>query len=164
PDGKAVVMATARGANAWGSPLYVQPLDGSVATPLGMGIARAGMISQDGGMIAFNRNLPSAWRKEYRGNAAAVIAVMNTKSGEISQLTNTDIKQFKTMVNTVFPMWGADGMVYYATENNGPYNLWRISPRGGAPQQVTSHTTGGVFFPSISPDGRKIVYQNDFDL
>lgn len=164
PDGKAIVMSSQRGANAWGSPLYVQPIDGSVATPLGMGIARAGMISQDGGMIAFNRNLPSAWRKEYRGNAAANIAVMNVKNGEINEITNTDLKQFKTMANNVFPMWGADGMIYFATEHDGPYNLWRMSPRGGAPQQVTHHTEGGVFFPSISPDGKKIVYQNDFDL
>ena len=61
PDGKGVVMSSARGSNAWGSPLYVQPIDGSVAHPLGMGIARAGMISQDGSTIAFNRNLPSTW-------------------------------------------------------------------------------------------------------
>src|SRR3954463_16653262 len=81
PDGKGVVMSSPRGENAWGSPLYVQPIDGSIAKPLGMGIARAGMISQDGAMIAFNRNLPSTWRKEYRGNAAATIAVMNVANG-----------------------------------------------------------------------------------
>ena len=164
PDGKGVVMSSQRGANAWGSPLYVQPIDGTIATPLGMGIARAGMYSQDGSMIAFNRNLPSAWRKEYRGNAAANIAVMNVKNGEINELTNQDLKQFKTMANNVFPMWGADGMIYFATEHDGPYNLWRMSPKGGAPQQVTNHREGGVFFPSISPDGKHIVYQNDFDL
>jgi tricorn protease len=164
PDGKGIVMSSARGSNAWGSPLYLQPIDGSIATPLGMGIARAGMMSQDGATIAFNRNLPSAWRKEYRGNAAANIAVMNVRSGEINEITNTDLKQFKTMTNNVFPMWGADGMIYFATERDGPYNLFRMSPKGGAIQQVTNHTQGGVFFPSISPDGRKIVYQNDFDL
>lgn len=164
PDGKGIVMSSARGSNAWGSPLYLQPLDGSFATPLGMGIARAGMMSQDASMIAFNRNLPSAWRKEYRGNAAANIAVMNVKSGDITEITNTDLKQFKTMANNVFPMWGADGMIYFATEHDGPYNIFRMSPKGGVPQQVTNHTTGGVFFPSISPDGKKIVYQNDFDL
>ena len=37
PDGKGVVMSSQRGANAWGSPLYVQPIDGTIATPLGMG-------------------------------------------------------------------------------------------------------------------------------
>src|ERR1043165_7174135 len=29
PDGTGIVMSSARGPNAWGSPLYVQPLDGS---------------------------------------------------------------------------------------------------------------------------------------
>lgn len=164
PDGRSVVMSSQRGAHAWGSPLYVQPLDGTIATPLAMGIARAGMISQDGATVVFNRNLPSAWRKEYRGNAAATIAVMQVKSGEINELTNTDLKQFRSMSNNVFPMWGADGMIYYATERDGPYNLWRMSPKGGGPQAVTTHKDGGVFFPSISPDGKRIVYQHDFDL
>src|SRR5204863_5542082 len=135
PDGKGVVISTARGANAWGSPLYVQPLDGSVATPLGMGIARAGMISQDGAMISFNRNLPSAWRKEYRGNAAANIAVMNLKSGDIQEVTNTDLKEFRTFANNVFPMWGADGMIYFASARDATFNLWRMVSTGGAAQQ-----------------------------
>ena len=65
PDGKGIVMSSQRSPNAWGSPLYVQPIEGGVAHPLNMGIARAGMISQDGSMIAFNRNLPSTWRKEF---------------------------------------------------------------------------------------------------
>jgi tricorn protease len=164
PDGKSVVMSSARGANAWGAPLYAQPLDGSIAKPLGMGIARAGMISQDGQMIAFNRNLPSTWRKEYRGNAAANIAIMNVSNGSINEITNTDLQQFKTFANNVFPMWGADGMVYFASERDGTFNLWRMSPRGGAAQQVTSFKGGGVFFPSISPDGKRIVFQHDFDL
>ncbi len=164
PDGKGVVMSSARGSNAWGSPLYVQPIDGGLATPLGMGIARTGMISQDGATIAFNRNLPSTWRKEYRGNAAANIAVMNVSNGSIQEITNTDLQQFKTFANNVFPMWGADGMLYFASERDGTFNLWRMSTKGGAPSRSRTSRVGGVFFPSISPDGKQIVFQNEFDL
>ena len=102
-------------------------------------------------MIAFNRNLPSTWRKEYRGNAAANIAVMNVRDGSIQEITNTDLQQFRGFANNVFPMWGADGMIYFASERDGTFNLWRMSAKGGAAQQVTSLKGGGVFFPSISP-------------
>src|SRR5215510_6726256 len=168
PDGKGIVMSSARGQGAWGSPLYVQPIDGSIARPLGMGIARAGMMSQDGSMIAYNRNLPSTWRKEYRGNAAATIAIMNVNNeaaNNIQEVTNTDLKEFRTFSNNVFPMWGADGMIYFASERDGTFNLWRMSTKGGNAQQVTNFKSpGGVFFPSISPDGKHVVFQNEFDL
>jgi tricorn protease len=166
PDGKGVVMSSARSAHAWGSPLYVQPIDGTIARPLGMGIARSGMISQDGSMIAYNRNLPSTWRKEYRGNAAATIAVMNVANGSngIQEVTNSDLKEYKTFANNVFPMWGADGMIYFASERDGTFNLWRMSKTGGSPQQFTNFKGGGVFFPSVSPAGKHIVFQHDFDL
>ncbi|HLA90186.1 MAG TPA: S41 family peptidase [Gemmatimonadaceae bacterium] len=164
PDGKGVILSSARGTSPWGSPLYVQPVDGSVARPLGMGFARAGQMNADGSMIAFNRNLPSTWRKEYRGNSAATIAVMNVASGAITEVTNTELPQFKSFANNVFPMWGADGMIYFASERDGTFNLWRMNAQGAGAQQVTRFRSGGVFFPAGSPDGRRIVFQHDFDL
>jgi tricorn protease len=56
-------------------------------------------------------------------------------------------------------------MLYFASERDGTFNLWRMSPKGGgAAQQFTALKNGGVFFPSISPDGKHIVFQHDFDL
>ena len=61
-------------------------------------------------------------------------------------------------------MWGADGMIYFASERDGTFNIWRIAPKGGAAQQVTRHKDDGVQFPAISPDGKRIIYENEFDL
>ena len=61
-------------------------------------------------------------------------------------------------------MWGADGQIYFMSERDGIFNIWKISPEGGKPSQVTSHKTDGVQYPSISPDGKTIVYENEFEL
>ncbi len=164
PDGREIVFSTARGTHAFGSPLYRLPLDGSQPRPMSMDFGRAGMLKQDATMVAFNRTVPSYWRKGYRGNANADIAIQDLKSGEITELTDTDLKQFTSFTHDVHPMWGADGLIYFASERDGTFNLWRIAPTGGAPQQVTTHKEDGVQFPAISPDGRRIVYENEFDL
>jgi tricorn protease len=164
PDGKGVVFATTRGTHPFGSPLYRVALDGSIPEPLGMDFGRVGMIKQDATMVAFNRVLPTYWRKGYRGNNSGDLAVQDLKSGEITEITDTDIKQFRSHVNDVHPMWGADGMLYFASERDGTFNIWRTSPKGGTPVQVTRHKEDGVQFPSASPDGRRIIYENEFSL
>ena len=71
PTARAIVLASARGPHPFGSPLYRVALDGTVPEPLGMDFGRAGMIKQDATLVAFNRNLPTYWRKGYRGNNSA---------------------------------------------------------------------------------------------
>jgi tricorn protease len=164
PDGQSIVMASNRGPHPFGSPLYRVALDGSVPVPMGMDFGRSGMIKQDATLVAFNRNLPTYWRKGYRGNNSADIAVQNVRSGEITELTDTNLQEFRGHVNDVHPMWGADGMIYFASERDGIFNIWRTSPTGGTPQQVTRHQDDGVQFPAISPDGRRIIYENEFEL
>ena len=61
-------------------------------------------------------------------------------------------------------MWGADGQIYFASERDEIFNIWRIAPTGGAPPQVTRHKEDGIQFPSISPDGKVIAYENEFEL
>ena len=166
PDGKSLLIYSNRGPFAFGSPLYKLPIDGGVETPLRMANARVGMIKQDGSLLAFNRALPSSgiWRKAFRGNSAPGIAVQDLSSGNIVEITNGDMKDYQSHYQDMYPMWGADGMIYFASERDGTYNIWRISAKGGAAQQVTHLKTGGVFYPAISPDGKKMVFQHDFDL
>ncbi len=164
PDGSAVVITSSRGPEPFRNPLYLAPLDGSIPTPLPMDAASAGMIRQDGAMVAFNRKGFSFTRRGYLGNNAADLWVQDLRSLEFRQLTNLDVRAYQEQGHTALPMWGADGMIYYVAEEGGPFNLWRISPEGGEPEQVTFHTVDGVQYPSVSPDGRTISYTKEFDI
>lgn len=164
PDGRELVITSARGTHPFGSPLYRLPIDGSMPRPMAMDFGRAGMMKQDATMVAFNRSLPSYWRKGYRGNGNADIAVEDLRTGQITEITDTDMKGYKGYTHDVHPMWGVDGQIYFASERDGIFNIWRVAPTGGTPQQVTNHKEDGVQFPAISPDGRHMVYENDFEL
>ncbi len=165
PDGDAILISTNRGEAPFRTPLYLAPIDGGIPVPMGMDGASAGMIRQDGGMVAFNRKGFSFTRRGYLGNNAADLWVHDLGSGTFRQLTNDDPRGYRSQGHDALPMWGADGMVYFMSERGGgPFNLWRISPDGGSPEQVTFHTVDGVSYPSISPDGSTIAYTSEFDL
>jgi len=164
PDGRRIIFATSLGSRPFGAPLYTVPLDGGLPEPLDMDVAANGMMKQDSSMIAFNRIAPSYWRKGYKGNAAASIYVQDLRMKQITRLTNDDPKTFRERRHDVYPMWGADAMIYFASERDGTFNIWKISPKGGQPVQVTRHREDGVQFPSMSPDGKTIAYENDFEI
>jgi len=164
PDGKGVVFASQRSASPWRSPLYVVAADGGLPRALDMDNANTGMFKQDGSLVAFTRTGGAYWRKGNRGNRTDDIWIQDVHSKKISRLTDLDTKQFRTWVHDTYPMWGADGQVYFASERDDIFNLWRVSPAGGQPAQVTRHRADGIQFPSISPDGKVIAYENEFEL
>jgi tricorn protease len=55
-------------------------------------------------------------------------------------------------------------MVYFVSERDGTFNLWKMAPDGGSLSQVTHYSEGGVRYPAISNDGATIVYTNDHQL
>ncbi len=164
PDGSALVVASARGPERFRNPLYLAPVDGSIPVPMGMDDASAGMIRQDGGAVAFNRKGFSFTRRGYLGNNAADVWVQDLGTGAFRQLTNMDLRSYREQGHNALPMWGVDGMIYYISEASGVFNIWRISPDAGTPEQVTFHTRDGIQYPSISPDGRTISYTKDFHV
>ncbi len=164
PDGSGIVFSSARSTYPWGSPLYTVPRTGGMPTALPMDMASMGMIRQDGGAIAFTRSNFSANRKGYRGNSQSDIFVQDLRSRAITQLTDTDLQDFRNHVHDAHPMWGHDGQLYFLSERSGTYNLWQMSASGASPAAVTRHTSGGVMYPSISPDGRTIIYTQEFEL
>ena len=164
PDGQRVLFSTSRGPGAWGSPLYTVSRDGGLPEPLPMDRAGDGMIRQDGAAVAFNRGAFRFTRKGYRGNSSEDVWVQDLKTKAFTRLTDTDRKAVKTHVQDVNPMWGADGQVYFVSERDGFFNVWKVAPAGGAPAQVTSFKKDGVQFASMSPDGKTIAFENEFEM
>src|SRR4051812_23807983 len=61
----------------------------------------------------------------------------------------------------MWPMWSKDGRsVYYMSDRSGAENLWIAEP-GRKPKALTNFTNGRVLWPSISSDGRVIVFNRD---
>ena len=139
-------------------------MDGGLPRALDMDNANTGMLKQDGSVIAFTRKGGAYWRKGNKGNRTDDIWVQDVNSKKISRLTDLDTKQFRTWVHDTYPMWGADGQIYFASERDEIFNIWRIPATGGQPAQVTKHREDGIQFPSISPDGKVIAYENEFEL
>ena len=64
-----------------------------------------------------------------------------------------------------WPMWAADGRtIYYVSDRSGAPNLWQRAASGGAEQQLTKFTDGRVLWPTISGDGKGIVFERDFRI
>jgi tricorn protease len=164
PDGKRIVFATSRGTSPWRSPLHTVSVDGGLPLPMDMDNGQTGMIKQDGSAVAFTRMGGAYWRKGARGNRTDDIWVQDLKSKKIAQLTDLEMKEFRSHTQDTTPMWGADGNIYFASERGDIFNIWRIGPGGGTPVQVTHHKEDGIQFPSISPDGKVIAYENEFEL
>jgi Tol biopolymer transport system component/C-terminal processing protease CtpA/Prc len=66
----------------------------------------------------------------------------------------------------LWPMWAAERRaLFYMSDRSGAENIWRVDVSDGAvaaPVQVTRFTGGRTLWPSISRDGRTIVFERDF--
>ena len=64
----------------------------------------------------------------------------------------------------LWPMWSSDGKkLYFMSDASGVENIWE-KPASGAPRQITKFSDGRVLWPSISHDGKAIVFERDFHI
>jgi tricorn protease len=174
-DGKNVVFRAARGDGAFPNVavLYEVPVTGGMEKPLPLDWGYWGSFSPDGKSLAFNRH-PAVWsRQHYRGSYAADLWVANLGTGTYTKLLGDE------QYNRYWPMWGADNNIYFVADplpndksvkpgspdvRKSANNIYRIPASGGQPAQVTKHVDGNVFWPSMSADGKTIVYEDNFGI
>ncbi len=158
PDSRAVLFSSNRGEDFAGH-LYLVSVDGGLPTKAGTDMGVQAAYSPDGKRLAYNPKSQVYWRKYYRGASQSDIVVMDVSSKKFTQLTDFDGLDS-------WPMWGNDGGIYFVSdrEGNGLTNIWRISGEGGKADRITAFKSGDVRWPTISSDGRTIVFEHDFSI
>jgi tricorn protease len=156
PDSKRVLFASNR-AEDFGAKLYTVELDGGMPQNVGADMGVWASYSPDGSKLAVNRHGQAYWRKYYRGANQTDVTVM-----DVAQKTFTKLTDFNGLDS--WPMWGSDGFIYFVSdrEGGGLTNVWRVSDKGGSAEAVTTFKSGDVRWPSISGDGKVIVFEHDF--
>src|SRR5215472_12706826 len=158
PDSRAVLFSSNRGEDFMPQ-LYIVSVDGGMPTKAGPDMGVQASYSPDGKHIAYNPKGQVYWRKYYRGAYQTDVWIEDVAAKHFTQLTD-----FNGLDS--WPMWSSDGSVYFVSDRdgNGLTNIWRISENGGKADRVTSFKSGDVRFPSISADGRAIVFEHDFQV
>ena len=174
-DGRSVLFRASRGLGAFPNvaTLHQISTDGGQEQPLPTDWGWSGSFSPDGRALVFNRH-PSTWsRRHYRGSYAADLWITNLFDKSYTRLLADE------RYNRYWPMWGADDAIYYVADplpnektvkpgspevRLSVNNIYKIPAKGGAPVQVTKHADGSLFWPSMSSDGKTIVYEDNFGV
>jgi tricorn protease len=175
-DSKKVIFQSARGMMFPGIPnLYEVPIDGGVEQPILTDWGYWGSYSPDGKKFAFNRHPMTWWRKHYRGSYAADLWVLDTTTQKFRRLVD-DTTPDDEKANNFWPMYGNGGDIYFVSDRavvskggtpevmKSVNNLWKVNDSTGQLTQVTFHKSGAMFWPSMSSDGKVIVYEENFGL
>jgi len=157
PDGSGVLFSSQRGEDFMGM-LYVVGVNGGMPRKAGPDMGNAASFSPDGSRLAYNPKGQVYWRKYYRGSYATDVWIEDISTKKFTQVTDFDGLDS-------WPMWGRDGIYFVSDrDGNGLTNIWRVGDAGGKAEKITSFRSGDVRFPSISADGRVIVFEHDFGI
>ncbi len=158
PDGRGVLFSSNRGEDFMPQ-LYVVSVDGGMPWKAGTDMGIQASYSPDGKRIAYNQKGQVYWRKYYRGAYQTDVMVMDIATKRFTRLTDFDGLDS-------WPMWSSDGSIYFVSDRdgNGLTNIWRVPDDGGKADRVTSFKSGDVRWPSISADGKVIVFEHDFGI
>src|SRR5262245_54538924 len=174
-DSQRVLFRAAHGDGAFPNvaTLYEVPVAGGREVPLPVDWGYYGSFSPDGKSLVFNRH-PAVWtRQHYRGSFAADLWIADLAGKTYTQLLSGE------RYSRYWPMWGADGSIYFVGDplptdksvvpgsceaRKSVNSIYKVSAKGGQPVQVTRHSDSNLFWPSMSSDGRVIVYEENFGI
>jgi len=117
----------------------------------------------DANTVAFTgtgRTITDWWRKGHSHIDESQIWLVHA-GGEVPRyeaVTTDDAKH-------AWPMWSPDAKtLYFISDKSGAENVWAKPVGGGDARSVTSFTLGRVIWPTISYDGKTILFERDLAI
>ncbi len=159
PDGKQILFYSARETRA--PMLYTLNLaDGRLRKLTEDEVTlQSPAFAPDGKTIAYSRGAGTWWRRGYRGSGNAEIYTLALTDPKAIPKRLTEFKG-----NDFWPMYAADGKtLYFVTDRDGTFNIWKMSHDGRNAKQVTRHKDP-VHYAAIALNRKRIVYECGFDL
>ncbi|MFW5947069.1 MAG: S41 family peptidase [Gemmatimonadota bacterium] len=136
--------------------IYTVSSDGGTPERLLDAVGYSPVMSPDGRFIVFVYGSNSPTRRRYRGPANRDLWLYDTADGSYARLTDFE-------GNDQLPRWADARTLFFVSERDGTYNLWRLSlsedGEPGAPEQVTRFADDGVREYDVARDGRRIVLE-----
>ncbi|HSB05586.1 MAG TPA: protease, partial [Thermodesulfobacteriota bacterium] len=156
PDSQSVIFSSNRTAySQFYTELFKVSIDARFPEKLPVDRGSLASFSPDGQKMVFVRHpMTYWWWKRYQGTLNHDLWLCDFGRGTFRQITDYP-------GNDTWPMWGKDGKIYFVSDRKGIANLFTYDLETEAIRQMTRHTRGGVQWPSMSPDGRWIVYENE---
>ncbi len=147
-DGKSVLFSSSRQVftNRYRK-LFTVPTSGGFPTELPIPNGLSASYSADGSKIAYNPIGPrfSQW-KNYRGGTASRVWIYDTADHSVQI-----VRQPEGRCNDADPMYLGDS-VYFRSDRNGEFNLFRYDPKTEAVEQLTQYTDFPVTRASGGPN------------
>ncbi len=119
--------------------------------------------SPDGNVLAITaRGISSSqwWRKGHSHIDESEIDLVRESNPPVYEaLTDAGAKE-------MWPMWSPDGKnLFYVSDRVAAQNIWvRPASKSGEARQITQFKNGRVLWPTISGDGKTIVFERDFGI
>ena len=143
PDGSTIAFISSR--SGGGNQLFLMNADGTGESQLTSSpVTHVGSLdwSPDGSALVF------------QGTVSGVTGL------HVVRVDGSDVRRL-TAGTDIFPTWSPDGSAIVFARSNGPLrDLYRISPAGGTPVQLTATPAEDEIRPALSPDGQQLLYDS----